>query len=191
MSSLVRAFSRLLLRVSLQLALAAVMVAGVYAGYRHLFVGQDSAFARALTSALPVTIERAVDGDTLAATVNGRPRRIRLLGIDTPESVKPNAPVDRCGREASARAKAWVKKHRQVKLVKDPAAPDEDQYGRLLRYVEPTDGSRDLSTVQAAAGLARVKSYGQDLKRLPELRRAQSRARQADRGLWGTGCAAR
>ena len=191
MSFLVRSFSRLLLRVSLQLALAAVALAGLYAAYDHFFVGPDSALSRAFTSALPVTIERAVDGDTLVATVGGRRERIRLLGIDTPESVKPGAPVQRCGPEASARAKAWVRKHRQVKLVKDPAAPDEDRYGRLLRYAEPTDGSRDLSTVQVAAGLARVESYGQDLDRLPDLRHAQARARRADRGVWGSGCAAR
>jgi micrococcal nuclease len=184
MVSLVRVLTNGLLRLIL---LVAVLLAG-WAMISHYFIGEDSPFVRAMTGALPVTVERAVDGDTVVARINGRLRRVRVLGIDSPESVKPNSAVQPCGRAASRRAKAWVAKHRSVRLERDPAAPDEDRYGRLLRYVEPIDGTRDLSTVQVTAGLARVKAYGEDLERLPELRRAQSRARSADRGLWGGDC---
>jgi micrococcal nuclease len=135
------------------------------------------------------TIVRAVDGDTIIARIDGHQERVRVLGIDTPETVKPNSPVQRCGPEASARAKAWVKAHPAVTLARDPAAPNRDRYSRLLRYVQPTDGSRDLSEVQVAAGLARVKAYGEDLERLPDLQAAQRRAKAGHRGLWGTGCA--
>lgn len=100
--------------------------------------------------------------------------------------MKPGTPVQKCGPEASTRAKSWVKAHPTVKLVRDPAAPNRDKYQRLLRYVEPTDGSRDLSTVQVAAGLARVKAYGEHLSKLPALQAAQRRAKTAHRGLWGT-----
>lgn len=128
---------------------------------------------------------RAVDGDTLVATIDGTRERIRVLGIDTPETVKPGAPVGCYGPQASKRAKAWVKHHRTVKLRTDPAAPDRDRYGRLLRYVEPTDGTRDLSTVQLAGGYARLALYGQDLAKRNDFRAAQRTARRHHRGLWG------
>lgn len=132
-------------------------------------------------------IVRAVDGDTLLVRIGGREERVRVLGIDTPETDKPGGAVERCGPEASARAKSWATAHRTVTLQRDPAAPGQDRYGRLLRYVQPKTG-RDLSTVQVAAGLARVAAYGQDLRKLDDLRAAQRRAKKANRGLWGTSC---
>lgn len=134
------------------------------------------------------TIVRAVDGDTLLVRTAGAQERVRVLGIDTPETVKPDTAVQRCGPEASARAKAWATAHRIVTLARDPAAPNRDRYSRLLRYVRPTDDGRDLSMVQVAAGLARVKAYGQDLEQLPALKAAERRAKTAHRGLWGTSC---
>lgn len=131
------------------------------------------------------TLVRAVDGDTLVVRVAGTEKRVRVLGIDTPETVRPGAPVDCWGPQASASAKRWASQHRRVKLRRDSAAPDEDRYGRLLRYVDPTGDGRDLSTVQVAGGHATVAAYGQRLSRLSRLRAAERRARRADRGLWG------
>lgn len=173
-------------------ASAVVLLLLVLVGVRALLAGspsaEDGSSTSTSTAGRPVTVERAVDGDTVVVRIDGRTQRVRVLGIDAPESVKPGAAVQPCGAAASDRAKAWVREHRSVRLERDPVAPDEDRFGRLLRYVEPTDGTRDLSTVQASAGLARVKAYGQDLERLPELRRAQSGARNAGRGLWGGRC---
>jgi micrococcal nuclease len=135
------------------------------------------------------TIERAVDGDTLVVRVGGERVRVRVLGIDTPETVKPDTPSQPCGPEASAGARAWAADHPRVRLRSDPAAPDADRFGRLLRWIDPVDGSPDLSAVQVGDGLARVAAYGQDLSRLPALDRAESRARDAGRGLWGGPCA--
>lgn len=128
---------------------------------------------------------RAVDGDTLVVRVGGREERVRVLGIDTPETVKPGAAVGCYGRQASSHAKAWAAEHRSVRLDRDQAAPDRDRYGRLLRYVGPAGGGRDLSAEQVRGGYARVAAYGQQLARLPQLRRAEQRARNARRGLWG------
>jgi endonuclease YncB( thermonuclease family) len=76
-----------------------------------------------------------------------------------------------------------------VTLRSDPDAPDRDTYGRLLRYVEPPkfelQPGEDLSGVQVRAGNARVAAYGQNLEKLPELRRFERQARRAGRGLWG------
>ncbi len=136
-------------------------------------------------SADTVAVIRAVDGDTIIATVERTDERIRVLGIDSPESVKPNAPVECFGPQASRNAKSWVRTHPRVVLRTDPAAPDRDRYGRLLRYVEPTGGGRDLSIVQVAGGYARVAAYGQKLSKLDRLSAAQRTARRHDRGLWG------
>lgn len=132
-----------------------------------------------------VAVIRAVDGDTIIATVDRTDERIRVLGINSPESVKPNAPVECFGPQAATNAKTWVRAHPRVVLRTDRAAPDRDRYGRLLRYVEPTGGGRDLSTVQVAGGYARVAAYGQKLTKLPALNAAQRTARRHDRGLWG------
>jgi endonuclease YncB( thermonuclease family) len=74
-------------------------------------------------------------------------------------------------------------------LRADPAAPDRDRYGRLLRYVEPSrlevQPGEDLSGLQVRRGHARVAAYGQKLEKLPELRRFERQARAAGRGLWG------
>ena len=147
------------------------------------------AIADRLTAAMKTAdsaeVTRAVDGDTLVVRVDGKSERVRVLGIDTPETVKPGAAVDCFGPQASRNAKSWVKKHPRVRLQRDAAAPDRDRYERLLRYVSPTDGTRDLSTVQVNGGFARVAAYGQKLSKLDALRAAERRARRADRGLWG------
>lgn len=132
-----------------------------------------------------VAVIRAVDGDTIIATVDRTDERIRVLGINSPESTKPNAPVECFGPQASKNAKRWVRTHPRVVLRTDRAAPDRDRYGRLLRYVEPAGGGRDLSTVQVAGGYARVAAYGQKLTKLEGLNAAQRTARRHDRGLWG------
>lgn len=132
-----------------------------------------------------VAVIRAVDGDTIVATVDRTDERIRVLGINSPESVKANTPVECFGPQASKNAKIWVRTHPRVVLRTDRAAPDRDRYGRLLRYVEPPGGGRDLSTVQVAGGYARVAAYGQQLTKLDRLNAAQRIARRHDRGLWG------
>jgi micrococcal nuclease len=128
---------------------------------------------------------RAVDGDTVIARVGGKTERVRLVGLNTPESVKRGSPVECWGPQASKNAKAWAKRHRTIKLVRDRATPDRDRYGRLLRYVEPTGEGRDLTTVQLLGGHGRVAAYGQKLTRLSALNAAQRTARRHDRGLWG------
>src|SRR5437879_2174432 len=83
---------------------------------------------------------RVVDGDTIVVAL---PRKhnesVRLIGIDTPESVKPNTSVQCFALEASARTKALLPPHTPVRLVRDAEA--RDRYGRLLAYVyRSTDG---------------------------------------------------
>jgi micrococcal nuclease len=90
-------------------------------------------------------VTRAIDGDTIEVEVTGRAEgpgagasavgeraAVRLLGIDTPESVSPRAPVECFGLEASAAAAALLEGE-TVRLVKD--VEERDRFDRLLRYV--------------------------------------------------------
>lgn len=130
---------------------------------------------------------RAVDGDTLVVLQDSVEEHVRVLGINTPEVHGKKE----CGGEVASRAaKRWVAAESSiVTLRSDPAAPDRDRYGRLLRYVEPPrialQPGEDLSGTQVRLGHARVAAYGQQLEKLPELRRFERQARRAGRGLWG------
>lgn len=131
-------------------------------------------------------IVRAVDGDTLLVRQDGAEQRVRVLGINTPEVFG----AKQCGGESASRAaKRWAAENQIVTLRSDPAAPDRDKYGRLLRYVEPPrmelQPGEDLSGQQVRSGNALVAAYGQDLEKLAELRRFERQAKRAGRGLWG------
>lgn len=131
-------------------------------------------------------VVRVVDGDTVKVRIAGKVETIRVLGIDTPETKKPGTPVQCFGPEATKNAEKWVAKvKRKVTLARDAAAPDRDRHQRLLRYVEPREGGRDLSEEQITGGFAKVAAYKQKLRHLPALERAQRAAKRDKRGLWG------
>jgi micrococcal nuclease len=78
-------------------------------------------------------VVRVVDGDTIVVSLAGREERVRYIGVDTPETVKPGAPVECFGKKASARNKALLPPGTEVRLDRD--AEERDRYGRLLAYV--------------------------------------------------------
>lgn len=83
-----------------------------------------------------------VDGDTLDVTdASGATQRVRVLGINTPEVAHEDEPAQCGGEEAAADLAAMLPEGSTVHLVSDARADDEDRYGRLLRYVETTDGT--------------------------------------------------
>jgi micrococcal nuclease len=135
-----------------------------------------------------------VDGDTIAATVAGGSEvKVRILGIDTPETHKPNTPVQCYGPQATEFARTLLL-HQAVVLVGDPTQAAIDQYDRSLFYVRLL-GGRDYSVEAVRAGMGR--EYVYDHKPVQEhaaLSAAQVEARAARRGLWGacsgTGAAA-
>jgi micrococcal nuclease len=135
-------------------------------------------------------VERVVDGDTIDVrpATGGDPVRVRILGIDTPETVDPDAPVGCWGPEASAWAHQLLD-HAEVTLTGDPAlVSDYDRYGRLLRYVVLPDGS-NYSVVAADAGMARAYIFGdQRLTEAANITAAQANAQHSGAGLWGPPC---
>ena len=79
------------------------------------------------------SVLRVVDGDTIDVRIAGRDERVRLIGIDTPESVQPDAPVECYGPEASAFTRGLLPEGTVVRLERDVVGRDD--YGRLLAYV--------------------------------------------------------
>src|SRR6476661_3307680 len=86
------------------------------------------------------TVSHFVDGDTIAVNMNGKTEKVRFIGIDTPETHKPNTPVQCYGPAAAAFTKNTIGSQR-VRLVSDSLSTDRDRYDRLLRYVYLADGT--------------------------------------------------
>jgi len=84
---------------------------------------------------------KVVDGDTIVVDVRGKKETVRLLGIDTPETVDPRKPVQCFGKAASDKMKSFVT-GKSVILVDDSTQGNRDKYKRLLRYVYLSDSKR-------------------------------------------------
>ena len=133
-------------------------------------------------------VVRVVDGDTVRVVLDGRETPVRLIGIDAPESVKPDAPVDCFGPEASEFATALLD-GRPVTLEFDEGQGRTDRYDRVLAYVWIEDDDGALALVNLAAvdrGYARAREYSDIPTRWGALlAEAQATARAAGAGLWG------
>ncbi|WP_152394971.1 thermonuclease family protein [Paenibacillus guangzhouensis] len=125
-------------------------------------------------------VVKVVDGDTLDVEFNGKTERIRLLLVDTPETVHPSKPVEPFGPEASKFAKETLSNQR-VKVEFDVS--ERDKYGRLLAYVW-IDGKM-FNELLLEKGLARVAYvYPPNVKYVDQFRAIQSKAQKAELGIW-------
>jgi micrococcal nuclease len=123
------------------------------------------------------TVQRVVDGDTLLLPDH---TRVRLIGVNAPESVKPDSPVEPFGPEASDFTKHFIAEG-DVRLEFDKERLD--QYGRTLAYVWV--GDQLLNEELLRAGLARwEKQYHYSDQKKARFRRAEQEARNAKRGIW-------
>ena len=126
-------------------------------------------------------VERVVDGDTLLLQSG---ERVRLIGVDTPETKHPSKPVQYFGKEASAFTRRMVEGKR-VRLEFDQANAAQghkDRYGRTLAYVFLEDGTLlNAEIIKQGYGHA----YTQfPFSRMEEFRRLEREAREQGRGLW-------
>lgn len=133
-------------------------------------------------------VVQVLSGDALTVQGADGPRRVRLVGIDAADRATASGPGERCAAETVTATRQWVRRHRRVELDREPGAPDQDDEGRLLRYVGPPAGGRDLAYVLTLAGLARVAKVDAELAQYQALLDAQARARATQRGIWGSDC---
>jgi micrococcal nuclease len=125
-------------------------------------------------------VVRAVDGDTVIVQTDGREHRLRLIGVDTPESVDPRRPVQPYGKAAAAFT-SNVLTGRTVYLELD--VEERDQYGRLLAYLYLEDGTF-FNALLLRAGFAHVLTIPPNVKYADLFQEMARRARAESRGLW-------
>ncbi len=133
---------------------------------------------------LPATIEakvtRVVDGDTVEATVDGRTEDVRYIGVDTPESVKPDTPVECYALQASHFNEDLVEGE-TVRLDFD--AERRDVYDRLLAYVHL--GDRFVNAELVERGYATTLTIAPNTRYAERFADLEREASSAGRGLWG------
>lgn len=129
---------------------------------------------------------KVIDGDTIDVNLDGEMERIRLIGINTPETVDPRKLVECFSHEASEKAKDILSGKRAL-LESDPAQGERDKYGRLLRYVFLEDGI-NFNLLMIREGYAYEYTYDLPYKYQAEFKQAQKYAEKNGLGLWGKLC---
>ena len=128
-------------------------------------------------------VVRVVDGDTIHVQLDGRRETVRYIGVDTPESVKPGAPVECFAKHASAFNHRLVDGEK-VRLVADAEA--RDRYGRLLAYVYRVRDKRFVNAALVRRGYAVALTIPPNVAHAADFRHLASAARRAGRGLWSS-----
>lgn len=128
------------------------------------------------------SVLEVVDGDTFKVSINGVEETVRMIGMDTPETVDPRKPVQCFGVESSNEAKALLT-GKKVRLEDDPTQGERDKYGRLLRYAYLPDGTF-FNKFMILEGYAHEYTYDIPYRYQVEFKAAQAEAQAAKRGLW-------
>ena len=129
-------------------------------------------------------VVEVVDGDTIDVDIGGARERVRLLGVDAPESVHPSVPVQCFGPEASAALDQLLPAGTPVRLERD--VEPRDRYDRLLLYLYRADDDLPVNLWLVRNGLADTAFYDPNTTRSSELDRARAAARSEGAGLWGS-----
>lgn len=132
------------------------------------------------------TVTRVIDGDTIEVSLRGRTVDVRLIGVDTPETVHPSEPVECFGPEASSFTSSRLSGER-VRLEFD--VERTDRYGRTLAYVWLDD--KLFNRMLVRQGFAQVSIYPPNVKYVERFTAAQRAARESNAGLWGATCPSR
>jgi endonuclease YncB( thermonuclease family) len=125
-------------------------------------------------------VAQVVDGDTFVAVIGGRRDPVRVIGVDTPETVAPGRPVEPYGKQASTFARYWLDRA-TVRLAGD--VEPRDRYGRLLAYVWLADGTF-WNALLAAEGYAEQLTIPPNVAFAELFGRLAAQARTRRQGLW-------
>lgn len=128
------------------------------------------------------SVTEIVDGDTVKININGTVETLRLIGLDTPETVDPRKPVQCFGKEASNKGKELLT-GKKVRLEKDSTQGDKDKYGRTLAYIYIESGIF-YNKYMVEQGYAHEYTYNTAYKYQAEFKQAQKTAEANKVGLW-------
>jgi micrococcal nuclease len=130
------------------------------------------------------TMVEVIDGDTIDVSIDGDRERVRLIGIDTPETKKPDTPVQCYGPEASTFTKSLLPTNAALHLERDVVARDD--YGRLLAYVYLAGDGQFVNLAIVRNGYARPLTIAPNSAHADEFVAAARLAEAGNVGLWGT-----
>jgi micrococcal nuclease len=133
-------------------------------------------------------VSRVIDGDTFVIDMDGEEVTVRLIGVNTPETVDPRRPVQCYGEEASDEAKRLLE-DAAVEIETDPSQGDRDKYGRLLAYAILEDGTV-VNEHLILEGFGYEYTYDVPYRYQERFKEAQQRAETEQRGLWAPGACA-
>lgn len=128
------------------------------------------------------SVASVVDGDTVKVNINGTIETLRLIGLDTPETVDPRKEVQCFGKEASNKGKELLT-GKTVRIEKDSTQGDKDKYGRTLAYIY-TESGVFYNKYMIEQGYAHEYTYNTPYKYQAEFKQAQKTAEANRVGLW-------
>ncbi|MGB3737107.1 MAG: thermonuclease family protein [Ilumatobacter sp.] len=140
------------------------------------------------TTAIPgaveanATVDFVIDGDTIDAIIDGREERIRLIGIDTPETKKPNSPIECFGPEATAFTESLLPVGTPIRIERDTV--NRDDFGRLLGYVYRAEDGVFVNYETIRQGFATPLSIEPNTTYIDLFVDAARSAESDDVGLW-------
>ena len=127
------------------------------------------------------SVSEFIDGDTIAVNMNGTTEIIRMIGVDTPETHRPNTPVQCYGPQASDFTEKLIGRSK-VRLQADPLNTNRDRYDRLLRYVYLPDGIL-IQTKLISEGYGFAYTFF-PYQKMEEFKGYETAAKAAGKGLW-------
>lgn len=130
-------------------------------------------------------IIKVSDGDTVQIILDDKKQTVRMIGVDTPESVDPRRPVQCFGEKASQKTSELLL-NKKVSLESDTTQGDMDRYKRMLRYVFLEDGT-NVNKLLIEQGFGHQYTYNKPYKYREEFIKAETEARENKRGLWADG----
>lgn len=172
--------------------LVLILLLGCIIGTTYVLVNQAPTWQHKITKITNSTLAPDVqpgyykvteffDGDTFAVNMDGNTEKIRLIGVDTPETHDPRKDVQCFGKEASSFTKNLVSNN-PVRLEADPLNTNRDRYNRLLRYAYLPDGKQiNAEIIKQGYGFAYIIfpfEHKEQFKEYEQIARDQSQ------GLW-------
>jgi len=143
-------------------------------------------FSHISPDGIAATVTRVVDGDTIHATVHGKDEKIRIIGLDSPETSKPGTPIECFAREATRAAERLLPVGSRIRVQMDPSQDTRDRYGRLLAHVVLSDG-RLFAEIMIRHGDAIHYIYdGVPSMYADRFAAAEAHAKATGAGLWST-----